>query len=343
MSNMNFPNLQVGIVGAGLMGRWHSIYAKRLGVQLVSILDYELSHAQRLSVELGGGADIFTDIDSMLSQSQPDVIHICTPLESHYPIAMQAIEAGVHVIVEKPMAASVAETEKLLEASRNKGVSVCPVHQFGFQDGVLNALTELNSLGELLHLRFMTGSAGGEVQPKSTLNDIIADIIPHPLSVLQRLRPGINLDTRQWSGVHSRDGELQIIGDAEGVAVDIYISMNARPTRCEMELFCSKGRLYLNFFHGYVVIETGHVSRAQKMIQPFRYAWKELFVAGINITRRGLARELAYPGLSRLIENFYIAITTGIALPISATDSLAVAVARDELTQRLLTDNSVSH
>jgi predicted dehydrogenase len=297
MSNLDYSKFQVGIVGAGLMGRWHAKTAKRLGVRSMVIADPYLSRASELSDELNIDAEVFTDMDKMLSR-QLDIIHICTPLESHHSLVQQAINTGAHVLVEKPVAATVSETESLLQLARERNLNLCPVHQFGFQDGVLEAIAELDSLGELLSVRFTTASAGGEYS-ENELNNIIADIIPHPLSVLQRLRPGISLDTSEWQGVQSREGELQLVGEVDNVGIDIYISMNARPTRCEMELFCSEGRLTLNFFHGYMVIEKGEVSRVQKMIQPFRYALKEFFIAGVNITKRSYNREFAYPGLSR--------------------------------------------
>jgi len=334
----NYSTFRVGIVGAGLMGRWHAKNVTRLGAQIVSILDHDPSRAKRLSVELGGDPRVFTSVDDMMTGPNLDIVHICTPLEYHYPIAMLAIEAGVHVIVEKPMATTVLETETLLEAARKRGVKLCPVHQFGFQDGVQDAIDRLDSLGDLLHLRFTTGSAGGEGRNDNDLNKIIANIIPHPISILQRLRPGTRLDISQWSSLHSRDGELLIIGQADGIAIDIYISMNARPTRCEMELFCSKGRIYLNFFHGYSVIERGRVSRVQKMIQPFRFTMKEFLVAGVNISKRGWRRELAYPGLYRLIEEFYKAVKAGEAPPVATAEALDVAIAREELTRRILPD-----
>jgi predicted dehydrogenase len=336
MSNTDYSNLRVAVVGAGLMGRWHARYASRLGVKLVSVVDSDAALAAKLAREIDSSTKSYTDMAEMFSSTQPDVVHICTPLESHFPISQHAIDAGVHVIVEKPLAMTVAETQTLLQAADVKNVKLCPVHQFGFQSGVLKTMAALESLGELLHVRFTTGSAGGEGGSGAELDAIIADIIPHPLSVLQRLRPGVNLDASQWSGVHTRHGELQVNGKADGVAIDIYISMNARPTRCEMELFCSQGKVSLNLFHGYAVIEKGNVSRMQKMIQPLRYALNELFVAGTNLAKRSVNREPAYPGLTRLLDEFYQSITTATACPISPAEILAVAAAREELTSRLL-------
>ncbi|VAW92788.1 hypothetical protein MNBD_GAMMA23-357 [hydrothermal vent metagenome] len=336
MSNTAYSPLKAGIVGAGLMGRWHSSVIQRLGVQTACILDTNHQLALQLSAKLKNNPAVFSSLDEMLSCVQLDVLHICTPVESHYPIAMAAIDAGVHVVVEKPLATSVDKTQSLLTAATAKNVKVCPVHQFGFQAGTQKAISHQDSLGELLHLRFTTGSAGASGQTQSALNDVIADIIPHPLSVLQRIRPNIKLDTRQWSGVHSRKGELQLIGEANGIGIDIYISMNTRPTRCEMELFFTDGRIVLNFFHGYALIEKGKVSRIQKLVQPFKYALNQLFVAGLNISKRSLMGEHAYPGLYSLISEFYSSVKNNTVSPIAAEDILNVAIARDNLVGRFL-------
>ena len=203
----NYSALQIGIVGAGLMGHWHAKSAHRIGAKIVSVLDHDLSRAKNLSAGFDSDPIVFSNLGGLLTQSKPDILHICTPIESHYPIAMQAIERGVHVVIEKPLAATAVETKRLLDVAQSNGVSLCPVHQFGFQPGVIQVLNELDSLGELLKLRFTACSAGGQGQKESDLNRIVADIIPHPLSVIQKLQPGISLNTSDWRGVHSRDGE----------------------------------------------------------------------------------------------------------------------------------------
>ena len=336
MPNTDYSNLKIGIVGAGLMGRWHSKVAMRQGAKILSIVDSNATLATQLSIELGNTAKVFTDIESMLVACQLDVLHICTPLDSHFTLAMKAINAGVHVVIEKPIAENADETKLLLDASKKNNVKICPVHQFCFQDGVQHVISDAASLGELMHMRFTTGSAGGEGDNKATLTEIIADIIPHPLSVLQKLYPQYNFESIDWQGISSREGELQIIGASDGVGLDIYISMNTRPTRCEMELFYTQGRAVLNFFHGYVVIEKGKVSRLQKMIQPFMFSLKEFFVAGVNIIKRIIKKELAYPGLSRLIKDFYSSVITGNESPIKHSDALAIAKAREEVIHKFL-------
>ena len=342
MPYTDYKKLKVGIVGAGLMGRWHAKLVTRQGAKIIAIVDGNTTIAKQLAKEIDGTAQVFVDIDSMLADCQLDVLHICTPLNSHFSLAMRAISAGIHVIVEKPMAETAEETKLLLDASEKNNVKICPVHQFGFQDGVMKVISEASSLGDLVHLRFTTGSAGGEGRGKAPLNEIIADIIPHPLSVLQRLCPHYSIDNLDWQGISSCEGELQIMSNAGGVGLDIYISMNSRPTRCEMELFYTKGRAVLNFFHGYVVIEKGSVSRLQKMIQPFVFSLNEFFVAGINITKRIIKKELAYPGLSYLIQDFYRTIIAEEKAPIKSSDSLAIAKIRNEIVSKYLPELSES-
>ncbi len=329
MSQSKQSSLRVGILGAGLMGRWHSEYARRAGARIVAVADQDIASAGSLSERVS--AQAFSDLDDMLEKSRLDVLHICTPLASHYPLAMRAIRAGVHVFVEKPLTESAEETGLLLGEAEKSGVSVCPVHQFGFQDGLLNAISGFADAGDVLQARFTICSAGGDGRSDSSLDQIVADILPHPLSVMRVIRPGISLATEDWSVLHPRDGELHINAVAGAIGLTIYISMHARPTRCELDIFASRGRTHINFFHGYAASEKGDVSRTRKILQPFQYAGKELYVAATNIAGRGIRREPAYPGLPRLIRDFYTAIETGAAGPIAAEDILAVANARDEL------------
>lgn len=327
---------RVGIAGAGLMGRWHANYVRRSGDRLVAVFDRNLTRARELISETKTEASVANSIEDMLDRFRPDIVHICTPLETHVDIAKRALQAGANVVIEKPLAGNTAQTVELIEMARENSLVLCPVHQMAFQRGVGDTLNQLDSLGEILEMRFTTCSAGGQGSDAGTLNAIVADIIPHPLSVIQAFKPGINLDTRDWTGVNVRDGELQVIGSVDGVAIDIAISMSSRPTRCELDLFCSGGRAYLNFFHGYAVIERGGVSRAQKVFQPFKYSVKEFLLAGTNAVRRVMGGEMAYPGLNAFLDSFYQSVVSGTAPPVTAEQALAVAKARDDLNARFL-------
>ena len=318
------------------MGRWHANYIRRSGANLVAVFDKEPSRARELISEAKSTASIAVSFEDMLARFKPDIVHICTPLDTHFEMAMCALQAGAHVVVEKPLTDTAEHASELIEVARKNQLQLCPVHQMSFQHGVRGTLKQLSSLGEIREMRFTTCSAGGQASGADTLNAIVANIIPHPLSIIQTLQPGISLDTGGWNGVSTREGELQVIGTADGIAIDISISMSSRPTRCELDLFCSGGRIYLNFFHGYAVTEKGGVSRIQKIFQPFKYSVKEFLLAGANATRRFVGGEMAYPGLNDFLDSFYQSVVSGTVPPVSLEQALAVAKARDDLAGRFL-------
>ena len=327
--------LRVAVVGAGLMGRWHAYYAHRQGAQVVAIVDRARAAAESLSRRVKS-ANVFTDMASMLDEKRPQVVHICTPLDSHGPLAQQAIAAGVHALVEKPLTNLASETQALLETARMNGIRVCPVHQFGFQAGVARAATALAGLGEALHASFTICSAGGGTATGAELDDIVADILPHPFSVLQRLWPGNLLQARDWTANSARHGELRIQGSSGGTAVQAYVSMNARPTRCDLDILCTEGSIHLNFFHGYAVVRRGRPSRLDKVMQPFWFAGKTFAAAGLNLAGRALRGDNAYPGLGSLIGRFHAAARAESGNPIPERDTLAAATVREHVIQQAI-------
>lgn len=334
MSTARSPSIRVAIVGAGLMGRWHARFARRLGAEIVAVAD--LDHVVANALARRHGAAVFGELPNLLVSTRPDAIHICTNLPSHFSLAMQAVEGGVHVLVEKPLTITAAQTQTLLAQAGVRGVQICPVHQFGFQRGVSKVAATLDELGEVLRVNFAFCSAGGGTQTDMALDMIVADILPHPLSILQALWPEKWLSPDSWSAESQRHGELHANGSLGNVAVSIYISMHARPTRCDMEIFCRHGSIYVNFFHGYAVVRRGVPSRADKIVQPFVYAGKSLAIAAANLVGRAWRREGAYPGLSELIGGFYAAIQGHSENPIPAAQILTVATVREHLIRQAI-------
>jgi predicted dehydrogenase len=314
------------------MGRWHAYFARRLGAEVAAVVDSAPDAAVSLA-RRARKATVFGEVGAMLEVVRPDVVHICTPLPSHLPLTLQVIEAGVHALVEKPLTQMAGQTQALLQKAQEKGVHVCPVHQFGFQSGVARAAEALDGLGDVLHANFTICSAGGGVKTGAALDHIVADILPHPFSILQILWPGNLLRAQDWTANSKRNGELHVRGNTGGIAVSVYVSMSARPTRCDVNILCSGGSIHLNFFHGYAIVRYGKPSRMDKVAQPFLFAGKTFAVAAINLAGRALRREMAYPGLSSLIGRFYAAVRGAGGNPILAQDTLAAAIVREHVIQ----------
>src|SRR5215471_3458691 len=236
--------IRTAIVGAGLMGRWHAHAAQRAGGHVVGIVDVDESAAVRLSKRLRNAAP-FTTIEQMLGQSKPAVVHICSPMPTHYSMAWAAIDAGCHALVEKPMTSTAVETERLLSFAASRGVYLNPVHQFVFQDGVRRAERLLPRIGRLVDISAVIASAGGEGLSAAALDRLVVDVLPHPLSLFQLFLPG-RIGKVSWTRVSPAFGELRLLGEIDSVSLSIFISFNARPAVNVLELKGTNGTIFLN-------------------------------------------------------------------------------------------------
>jgi predicted dehydrogenase len=127
------------------------------------------------------GARTSADLDEVLSDRTVDAVSIATPPATHYPLVKRALEAGKHVLVEKPLATCAAQAEELVELAASKGLTLMPGHTFLYSPAV-NKVRELIDSGELGEIYFVTSSRMnlGIYQPDGVVNDLA----PHDLSIL---------------------------------------------------------------------------------------------------------------------------------------------------------------
>lgn len=105
--------IRVGIVGAGMMGIQHTEAIRRVpGTEVVALADADLSLAER-TCEMLCIPKAYGDYHKMMEQEQLDTLHICTPNFTHYTISKDALQAGLHVFCEKPLANSSQQTTEL--------------------------------------------------------------------------------------------------------------------------------------------------------------------------------------------------------------------------------------
>jgi predicted dehydrogenase len=321
--------MRAAIVGAGLMGRWHARELGHAGGVMVGVFDADLAAAERLA-GAHRGAKAFENYDLMLAETSPEVVHVCTPPASHVPLAERALRAGAHAIVEKPVAPTAGETERLLGVAESHGKVVCPVHQYLFQRPLRRARHTLEKLGPVLDFSWIACSAGATGRTPEEADAVAADILPHPLSVLQRLHPA-DFAQLAWCASRPRAGELRAFAAAEGTSVSIVVSMDGRPTRNELRILGAGGALYADLFHGYAIIEPSAVSRTRKITRPFALSAATTRAAAVNLARRALQREPAYPGLRGLFEAIYAFARGDMPPPITHEECLGVARARERI------------
>jgi predicted dehydrogenase len=129
--------LRVAIIGCGKIADQHLLACRRIpGCQVVALCDREVLMARQLG-ERFGIAGCFADAAEMLRNLKPDVVHITTPPQSHFPLAKQCLEAGCHVYLEKPFTITAAETEELIRLAENRRCKLTAGHNLQFTQEML--------------------------------------------------------------------------------------------------------------------------------------------------------------------------------------------------------------
>jgi predicted dehydrogenase len=321
---------QVAIIGAGLMGRWHLRAAHRAGARVVLVVDRDIAAARRLAGRARGcrAAEAFD------TNAGIDAVHLCTPVETHLALGRQILQAGAHLLAEKPLAANTAEVDDLLAAATAADRYVCPVHQYAFQHPIASGAAR-QGLGRLRRIDIDIRTAGAVGAFAGRDDAVIGEILPHAISLLQTLLETPDLQPATWQVEHGGPGEALFTAMIGGALVSVSISTHARPTAFLLRLSGDQGAAEVDAFHGYAVKLGGAVSRLRKIVGPFERNGLGLVHATGNLLSRTFAGEMAYPGLQNLVGAFYAHIWRGAPAPISFEAMRQGALARDVLLQRL--------
>jgi UDP-N-acetyl-2-amino-2-deoxyglucuronate dehydrogenase len=142
--------IRYGIVGCGHIAKKHVAAIKAVeGAELVAVCD---TNEERLSEFAVDGVRGYADLKDMLA-SDVDVVCICTPSGIHAPLTIQAAEAKKHVIVEKPMALTLEDADRMIDACEKNGVKMAVVHPNRFRPAVVELRKQLEqgAFGKIGH------------------------------------------------------------------------------------------------------------------------------------------------------------------------------------------------
>jgi predicted dehydrogenase len=144
--------IRTAIFGTGFMGRVHLEAVRRVeGVEAAAISARNEAAARKLGAAFSIPT-ITTDYRTVLRDPSIDAVHICTPNAQHLPMAKEALEAGKHVLCEKPLTTTVAESEELVALAAKRGLRNCVCHNLRYYPMVqqMRCLREAGDLGEIL-------------------------------------------------------------------------------------------------------------------------------------------------------------------------------------------------
>ncbi|MEK3964215.1 Gfo/Idh/MocA family protein [Paenibacillus sp. FSL H7-0323] len=150
--------LRIAIVGCGGIanGKHMPSLSRQADAEMVAFCDIVEERAQEAAKTYGAeGAAVYTDYQELLKAGGFDIVHVCTPNDSHSVITIAALEAGNHVMCEKPMAKTTAQAQEMLEAAKRTGMKLSVAYQNRYRadSEYLKDVCENGELGEIYYAK----------------------------------------------------------------------------------------------------------------------------------------------------------------------------------------------
>jgi len=178
--------LRAGVIGLGMMGRAHVRVWDELveGVELVAVADTDPRALQ--DATLGREARAYTDSAAMLEAESLDLVSVVVPTSLHLPTTLAALDAGSHVLVEKPIAATRGEAEEMIDAAQRAGRMLTVGHIERFNPAIRELRRRL-AAGELGRIFEIRATRLGPFPARIRDVGVVVDLAPHDLDVMRYL------------------------------------------------------------------------------------------------------------------------------------------------------------
>ena len=177
--------LKLGLVGYGYWGpNLLRNFAATPGVVPTTLADQDPARLAKAKMQYPA-LDAVTDVDKLLGSDDVDAVAIATPVSTHFPVAKRALECGKHVLLEKPMTATVQEAEELVALAAQKKLTLMVDHTFLYNPAIraIKNLITSGGLGEMLYYDSTRINLGLFQRDVS----VIWDLGPHDFSIMDYL------------------------------------------------------------------------------------------------------------------------------------------------------------
>ncbi len=353
--------LKVAIVGCGKMADQHAEQIVLIsGCEIVGVCDREELMARQLQERLNVGA-YFTGVQDLLDKAKPDVVHITTPPQSHYPLGKLCLQAGCHVYIEKPFTVNAAEAENLISLAEHKNLKLTVGHNAQFTHAAvrMRRLVEEGYLGgPPVHLEsyycYDLRDAG---YAKALLGDshhwvrklpggLLQNVISHGISKIAEFLTGESPEVVAYgftSPLLRNIGETEIIDELRVILHDdvttayFTFSSQMRPPLHQLRLFGPRNGLVMDDDQLTVIRVKGsrYKSYLEQFVPPWDYAKQYIGNSLGNMTKFLKADFQTGYSMKVLIRNFYRSITDGLPLPIPYKEILRTSRIMDEIFSQL--------
>ena len=336
--------MKIGIVGCGLNSDYHINFSRAYpGAEIVGVVDKDAKKAQQCK-ERFNISKSFSSISDLVKDTKPNVIHIITPPWTHFALAKEAIEAGCHVLIEKPMVLDLKEAEELFKLAEKKGIKLCSMHNHFFDPCMLRArvLVESGKAGKIINVESFYGlntqiDAFRHYPAPNVLpwlynlpGGVFHDFMPHPLYVmLPFIGEPEKVDVMEKTfGVLPQNisDELRIVIKGDKAFGVLTFSFASKPHHHFVHIYGTKMMIEVNFDTMTTIIHP--VSGLPKAAQKATYNLSESLQLAentiANVWNFGTGKLRPYQGMKILIHRFYDAIKNNGPMPVSKEDALKV-------------------
>lgn len=320
--------MKVAIIGAGNIALAHGPAIKAIeDVQIVGVCDTNPLRAQSTAEKLGAD-DFYTDAETMLAKSNPDVVHILTPPETHCALSTLVLQHGCNVLVEKPMAMSTKEANDMLAAAEQNNVKICAGHNMAF-DALTRKVVALVSEGKVGNIisvetsfRFDTNRYAAVRADGAELTHWIyrlnggplQDLLPHPASLIFEFMDNFDeVKTISQQGSMLPAGwpeEVRVILKSAKIVAYISLSLHEKPDTTTLSIYGDDGAIHADFFSGTITVQPTSVlpRAANRLMLGYRAAIQSFAATTGNIFKVAFGRYDKSGGTNLLTESFYKAI-----------------------------------
>ena len=350
--------LRVGIVGCGKIADSHAEQIQRIhGCEIVGVCDREPLMARQM-YERFPVKGYFSDVQQLLEEARPQVVHITTPPESHFSIAKLCLEWGCHVYVEKPFTLYEADARALIDLALAKNLKVTAGHddQFSHVARRMRALVQQGFLGgPPVHMEsHYCYELGNSAYARALLADkshwvrrlpgkLVQNIISHGIARIAEYltTESPRIIVHAFTSPHLRGrGETEIIdelrviiSEQERTTAYFTFSSQMRPALHQFRIYGPKNGLILDQDQETLIRLPGTrlKSYLEKFGAPLTLAKQYYDNVFTNLGTFAAKDFHMKSGMKCLIESFYRSITEGEPLPIPYREILLTASIMDSI------------
>lgn len=178
--------MNIGIIGCGYWGpNLIRNFNSLKGARVIGISDLRSERLEYMSRLYPNVKIASTDCNDILHSRDIDAVVIATPVSTHFPLGMEALENGKHLLMEKPMTATTEQAEVLIETAERKGLTLMVDHTFIYTAAVMK-IKEIVASGELGEIYYFDSVRVNLGLFQSDVN-VVWDLAPHDVSIMDHL------------------------------------------------------------------------------------------------------------------------------------------------------------